>query len=86
MITWQNRYTDESQHYAGEWLTPENAAFVAAPHDSWVRLEMRIDGHHFRPPVGMQAGQASHRWRDCGCGAGLGCPFECLSPKLELRT
>lgn len=36
-----------------------------------VRLEMTINGHWHRPPVGMRADQASHEWR-LPNGAGYG--------------
>lgn len=30
--------------------------------DRFLRVEMRINGHWHRPPVGMRADQASHAW------------------------
>ena len=67
-IEWVNVYLREGKDYPCEFLVerrPEDAQFYSVmPQNSptFLRVEMRINGRCHRPPVGMSASQASHRW------------------------
>lgn len=77
MITWHNVYAingKEHRIYYGA-CSAADAAFWANNSRDQIRVEMHIDGHWHRPPVGMKSAQASHQWirrfYTCGIRAGV---------------
>lgn len=68
-----------------EFLTPQEAQFVALQWDDHKLVQQRLLAHWHRPPVGMSAEKASHAWF-IGPDGKAECLYNKVTKQIALET